>query len=57
MKSEQTKAPDKGVQISRLLGSLRSELASWFKSAVQLHEKGRECGLCEFHRVRPAGPS
>ncbi len=38
MQSEQTEAPDNGVKISRLLGSLRNELSSWFKSAVQLHE-------------------
>src|SRR5208282_1641780 len=37
--------------------SLRSELSPWFKPSAQLHEKGREFDLCEFHGRRSGGGS
>jgi len=38
-KSEQTKAPDEGIQFPASSASLRNEVSSSFQPAAQLHEK------------------
>src|SRR5208282_3815136 len=41
-KSEQTKAPDEGIQFGASSATLRNEVSSYFQPATQLHEKSCE---------------
>ncbi|HKN31080.1 MAG TPA: hypothetical protein VJY34_25685, partial [Roseiarcus sp.] len=51
-KSEQTKAPDEGIQFPASSASLRNEVSSYFQPAAQLHES-----VANSTCVNSVGPS